>query len=155
MANWFECKIRYDKTQENGSIKKVTEPYLVDALSFTEAEARIIEEMTPFISGEVDVNAVKRTKISEIFWDDSADRWFLVKVAFITIDEKTAQEKKSTSLILVAANDFKGAYDNFMEGMKGTMADFDITSIAETPIMDVYKVKVPGEKGAEKTGEQA
>lgn len=145
MANWFECKIRYDKTQENGSIKKVTEPYLVDALSFTEAEARIIEEMTPFISGEVDVNAVKRTKISEIFWDDSADKWYLVKVAFITIDEKTAQEKKSTSLILVAANDFKGAYNNFMEGMKGTMADFEITSITETPLMDVYKVKLSGD----------
>ena len=148
MANWFECKIRYDKTQENGSIKKVTEPYLVDALSFTEAEARIIEEMTPFISGEVDVNAVKRTKISEIFWDDSADRWFLVKVAFITIDEKTAVEKKSTSLILVAANDFKGAYDNFMEGMKGTMADFEIVSITETPLMDVYKVRVKSETQA-------
>ena len=145
MANWFECKIRYDKTQENGSIKKVTEPYLVDALSFTEAEARIIEEMTPFISGEVDVNAVKRTKISEIFWDDSADKWYLVKVAFITIDEKTAQEKKSTSLILVAGNDFKGAYNNFMEGMKGTMADFEITSITETPQMDVYKVKLSGD----------
>lgn len=152
MANWFECKIRYDKTQENGSIKKVTEPYLVDALSFTEAEARIIEEMTPFISGEVDVNAVKRTKISEIFWDDSADKWFLVKVAFITIDEKTAVEKKSTSLILVAANDFKGAHDAFMEGMKGTMADFEITSIAETPIMDVYRLKSP-EKASEKPAE--
>lgn len=145
MANWFECKIRYNKTQENGSIKKVTEPYLVDALSFTEAEARIIEEMTPFISGEMDVNAVKRTEISEIFWDDSADKWYLVKVAFITIDEKTAQEKKSTSLILVAANDFKGAYNNFMEGMKGTMADFEITSITETPLMDVYKVKLSGD----------
>jgi hypothetical protein len=146
MANWFECKIRYDKTQENGSIKKVTEPYLVDALSFTEAEARIIKEMTPFVSGEVDVNAVKRTKISEIFWDDSADKWFMVKVAFITIDEKTAVEKKSTSLILVAASDFKGAYDNFMNGMKGTMADFEITSIAETPLMDVYRMEVVGDK---------
>ena len=133
MASWFECKIRYDKAQENGAIKKVTEPYLVDALSFTEAEARIIEEQTPFISGEVNVTAVKRTKIAEIFWDDSADKWYLVKVAFITIDEKTAVEKKSTSLILVAASDFKGAYDNFMEGMKGTMADFEIVSITETP----------------------
>lgn len=127
---------------ENGMIKKVNEPYLVDALSFTEAEARIIEEQTPFISGEFSVSAVKRTKISEIFWDDSADKWYLVKVAFITIDEKTAAEKKTTSLILVAGNDFKGAYDNFMEGMKGTMADFDIVSIAETPIMDVYKAKL-------------
>ncbi|MBO4996260.1 MAG: DUF4494 domain-containing protein [Muribaculaceae bacterium] len=142
MANWFECKVRYDKMMENGMIKKVNEPYLVDALSFTEAEARIIEEQTPFISGEFSVSAVKRTKISEIFWDDSADKWYLVKVAFITIDEKTAAEKKTTSLILVAGNDFKGAYDNFMEGMKGTMADFDIVSIAETPIMDVYKAKL-------------
>lgn len=155
MASWFECKIRYDKTQENGSIKKVTEPFLVDALSFTEAEARIIEEQTPYVSGEVNVTAVKRTKISEIFWDDSADKWYLVKVAFITIDEKTAVEKKSNSLILVAASDFKGAYDNFMEGMKGTMADFEIVSITETPLMDVYKVRVKadGSKPAEASKE--
>ncbi|MBQ4344454.1 MAG: DUF4494 domain-containing protein [Muribaculaceae bacterium] len=149
MANWFECKVRYDKMMENGAQKKVNEPYLIDALSFTEAEARIIEEITPFISGEFSVSAVKRTKISEIFWDDSADKWYLVKVAFITIDEKTAVEKKTTSLILVAASDFKGAYDNFMEGMKGTMADFDIVSITETPIMDVYKVKLNAPKPAE------
>ena len=146
MANWFECKIRYDKTQENGSIKKVTEPFLVDALSFTEAEARIIEEQTPFVSGELNVSSVKRTKISEIFWDASADRWYLVKVAFITIDEKTAVEKKAISQILVAATDFKGALNSFMEGMKGTMADFEIQSITETPIMDVYKVKSPDKK---------
>lgn len=142
MAQWFECKVRYDKTMENGAVKKVNEPYLVDALSFTEAEARIIEEQTPFISGEFSVSAVKRTKIAEIFWDDSADKWYLVKVAFITIDEKTAAEKKSTSLILVAASDFKGALDNFTEGMKGTLADYEIVSIAETPLMDVYKAKL-------------
>lgn len=142
MASWFECKARYDKMMENGVLKKVTEPYMVDALSFTEAEARIIEELTPFVSGEFVVSAVKKTKISEIFWDDSADKWYLVKVAFITIDEKTAVEKKSISQILVAGTDFKGAYDNFMEGMKGTMADFDVVSINETAIMDVYKVKL-------------
>ena len=82
MANWFECKVRYDKMMENGVVKKVNEPYLVDALSFTEAESRIIEEQTPFISGDFSVSAVKRTKISEIFWDDSADKWYLVKVAY-------------------------------------------------------------------------
>lgn len=141
MANWFECKVRYDKVQENGSAKKVTEPYLVDALSFTEAEARIIEEQTPFISGDFSVNAVKRTKIAEIFRDDRADRWYLVKVAFITIDEKTAVEKKSISQMLVAGNDFKMAYDNFLEGMKNTLADYEIVSISETPIMDVYDAK--------------
>lgn len=153
MANWFECKVRYDKMMENGAVKKVTEPYLVDALSFTEAEARIIEEQTPFISGEFNVSAVKRTKISEIFWDDSADKWYLAKVAFITIDEKSGVEKKQTTMILVAANDFKGALDNFMEGMKGTMADFEIVSISETPIMDVYKVKLSATSTAETPAE--
>ena len=144
MANWFECKVRYDKMMENGVPKKVNEPYLVDALSFTEAEARIIEEQTPFISGDFSINAVKRTKISEIFWDDTADKWYMAKVAFITIDEKTAVEKKTTTLILVAGSDFKGAYDNFMDGMKGTMADFELVSLAETPIMDVYKANLSG-----------
>lgn len=142
MANWFECKVRYDKMMENGVVKKVTEPYLVDALSFTEAESRIIEEQTPFISGDFSVSAVKRTKISEIFWDDSADKWYLVKVAFVTIDERTAVEKKTSTLILTAGNDLKDAYDNFMAGMEGTMADFEIQSIAETPLMDVYKAKL-------------
>lgn len=142
MSNWFECKVRYDKLQENGSVKKVTEPYLVDALSITEAVARITDEMAPFISGDYSVSSAKSTKIAEIFWDDTADKWYLVKVAFITIDEKTAAEKKSVSQILVAGSSFKGAFDNFMENMKSTMTDFEIVSIAETPYMDVYKVKL-------------
>lgn len=147
MANWFECKVHYDKMMENGSTKKVNEPYLVDALSFTEAEARIIEEQTPFMSGEFSVSAVKRTKISEIFRDDTAGKWYLVKCAFITIDEKTAAEKRSVVQMLVAANDFKGAFENFTEGMKSTMADYEIVSISETPLMDVYDAKlgqIPG-----------
>ena len=142
MANWFECKVRYDKLQENGAAKKVNEPYLVDALSFTEAEARITEEQRPFISGEFQVSAIKPTKIAEIFWDETGDRWYLVKVAFITIDEKTAAEKRSNSLILVRAANFKHALERFEEGMKGTMADYEIVQITETPLMDVYKMKV-------------
>lgn len=142
MANWFECKVRYDKMMENGVVKKVNEPYLIDALSFTEAEARIIKEQTPFISGDFSVSAVKRTKISEIFRDDRADKWYLVKVAFITIDEKSGAEKRSVSQMLVGGNEFKDAFDNFMEGMKGTLGDFEIVSIAETPIMDVYDAEL-------------
>ena len=145
MAQWFECKVRYDKLMENGMQKKVNEPYMVDALSFTEAEARIIEEETPFISGDFSVSAVKRTNISEIFWDETADKWYHVKVNFITLDEKTAVEKKTTTHILVAANDFRGALDNFMEGMKGTMADFEINTIQETLIMDVYDADLSGD----------
>ena len=142
MANWFECKVKYDKLQENGAAKKVSEPYLVDALSFTEAEARITEEQRPFISGEFTVDAVKRTRISEIFFNEGADRWYMVKVAFITIDEKSATEKRSVSQILVQASNFREALDNFIKGMAGTMADYEIVQISETPLMDVYKMKV-------------
>ncbi len=145
MANWFECKVRYDKMLETGQQKKVNEPYLVDALSFTEAEARIIEEISPFISGEFSVSAVKRTRIAEIFFDETGDRWYNVKYNIITIDEKTAVEKKTSVLTLVQASEFQKAVDNFMENMKGTMADFEIASVTETPIMDVYPVKL-GEK---------
>lgn len=150
MATWFECKVKYDKLAENGQQKTVTEPYLVDALSFTEAEARIIEEITPFISGEFKVTAVKRTNIVEIFWNEAGDRWYKVKVNFITIDEKTAVEKKTANFIMVQAEDFKSAFENFMAGMKGTMSDFEIASITETLIMDVYKENLGDAEGSEK-----
>lgn len=140
MALYFECRARYDKMQENGTVMKVNEPYLVDALSFTEAESRFIEGITPFISGEFTVTVAKRTKIAEIF-NLGAERYWLVKVAFITIDEKTAAEKRSISQILVGAIDFTNAIEEFNEGMKGTMADFEIVSLSETPIMDVFTAK--------------
>ena len=140
MHNWFECKIKYDKTLENGLTKPVTEPYLVDALSFTEAEARIIEEMTPYLSGEFTVSDIKRAKYSELFFaeDTSADRWFKCKLTFITLDEKSGAEKKTSTNILVQASDLRDAVKKLDEGMKGSMADYIISSIAETAIMDVY-----------------
>lgn len=127
--------------QENGTVKKMNEPYLVDALSFTEAESRFIEEITPFISGEFTVTVAKRTKIAEIF-NIGAERYWLVKVAFITIDERSGTEKRSISQILVGAMDFTNAIEEFNEGMKSTMADFEIVSLSETPIMDVYPAKL-------------
>lgn len=138
MSLWFECKVKYDKMQENGMVKKVNEPYLVDALTFTEAEARIIDEMKPFISGEYSISSEKKTKISEIFFNEGADRFYLVKVNFISFDENSGVEKKTVSQILVQASDFEDAVDKFKEGMKGTMADFEIAAISETMIMDVF-----------------
>ena len=119
-------------------VKKVNEPYLVDALTFTEAEARIIEEMKPFISGEYSISSEKKTKISEIFFNEGGDRYFLVKVNFITLDENKGVEKKTVSQILVQASDFEDAVEKFKEGMKGTMADYEIGTISETLIMDVF-----------------
>ena len=140
MHTWFECKIRYERVMENGMNKKVTEPYLVDALSFTEAEARIIEEMTPFISGEFTISDIKRANYSELFPSDeeSADRWFKCKLIFITLDDKSGAEKKTSTHVLVQAADLRDAVKKLDEGMKGTMADYQIASVAETAIMGVY-----------------
>lgn len=140
MHTWFEVKIRYEKVAENGMQKKVTEPYLFDALSFTESEGKCIEEMTPFISGEFTVSDIKRANYSEIFFseEESADLWFKCKLVFITLDEKSGAEKKTSTHVLVQAADLRDAVKKLDEGMKGTMADYQIASVSETPIMDVY-----------------
>lgn len=140
MALWFECKVRYEKMMENGSVKKVNVPYLVDALTFTEAEARIIEMVTPYVSGEMNVSAVKKTKIAEIFFNEDGDKYYMVKVNFITLDEKTGTEKKSQSSILVQASDFTDSLEKFKEGMKGSMADYEIASFTETQILDIFPI---------------
>ncbi|WP_443982586.1 DUF4494 domain-containing protein [Xylanibacter rarus] len=140
-STWFECKIRYEKTMEDGSQKKVTELYVVDALSFTEAEASIIEEMSSYISGEFEVKDIKKAAYGEIFFSDSpsADRWYKTKLQFITIDDKTEKEKKSNVNYLVHGSTLPGAVKSIDEVMGGTMIDYVIASIAETQIMDVFE----------------
>ena len=140
MHNWFTCKIRYEKVMENGLVKKVTESYLVDALSFAEAEKRILEEMTAFISGEFTVSDVRQKHYSELFpsSDISADRWYKCKLWYITLDEKSGAEKRNSSNVLVQAADLRDAVKNLDEGMKGTMSDYVIASVSETSIMDVF-----------------
>ena len=140
MNKWFECKVKYDKTMENGLVKKVSEPYLVDAISFTEAEKRFIEEIRPFMTGEFEVSDIKRVNYSEVFFNDaeSADRWFKCKLSFITLDEKSGAEKRTNSYALVQAADLREAIKHLDEQMKGTIMDYQIASVAETMIMDVY-----------------
>lgn len=138
MYNWFECKVSYEKMLENGMQKKVTEPYLVDALSFTEAEARIIEEIKPYISGEFTIADIKRAKLSELFFNDNGDRFFKAKVMFITLDEKSGTEKKTAAQMLAQASDIKEALKVVEKGMEGTLADYVIASLTETNIMDVF-----------------
>lgn len=141
---WFECKVRYDKTMENGLSKQVTETYLVDALSFTEAERRFIEEIEPFMGGEFTVTDIRRTKIAELFEsnDGLADRWFKCKVAFITVDEKTGAEKRANQMMMVQAIDLRDAVKALDKAMEGTLGDYVIVSVAESPVMDVYRYKL-------------
>ena len=97
MANWIEVKARYDRLMENGVTKKVNEPYLVDALSCSEAEARVVDELRPFVSGDLNITSTAKTKVAEVFTDGKGDRYYRVKVNFITIDERTAAEKRTAS----------------------------------------------------------
>lgn len=135
---WFQCKVTYEKMMENGVLKKVTEPYLVDALSYTEAEARIIEEMKPYISGEFSISDIKRCRIDEIFYNESNDRYYRIKILFVTLDEKSGAEKMKAVSMLAQASDLKEAISVLEEGMKGTMADYVISSVSETMIMDIF-----------------
>lgn len=138
MHNWFECKVSYEKTLENGMQKKITEPYLVDALSFTEAEARIIEELKPYISGEFSIADIKRAKYNELFFNDNGDRYYKAKIQFITLDEKNGTEKKTSVQMLAQASNLKEALSVIEKGMSGTLADYIIASLAETTIMDIF-----------------
>ncbi len=140
-ANWFICKIRYEKTMEDGLQKMVTEIYVVDALSFTEAEARIMEEMSSYISGEFEVWEIDRAVFKEIFFsdEDMADKWYKAKLQFITIDEKTDKEKRTNVYYLVQAGSFEGARRNIDEAMGGSMIDYVISSVSETKTVDVFE----------------
>ena len=141
MNSWFESKVRSVKAQENGEQKKVTEVYVFDALSWTEAEARTIEELTPYITGEFTIVDIKRVKLSEIFFNtenEEADKWFKGKIAFITLDEKSGAEKRTSVYMLAQAGNIDEAQEVIKKGMQGSMADFEIAEIKETKIMDVF-----------------
>ena len=149
-ANWFECKIRYEKMMDDGLQKKVTEAYVVDAMSFSEAEEKIIEEMSSYISGEFNVTDIKKASYGEIFFSDmdSADKWYKAKLQFITLDEKSGKEKRSTVNYLVQGGSFNDAVKNLDDVMGGTMIDYVITAINETMLMDVFEHN-PQIKGSE------
>ena len=140
-AEWFLCRIKYDKTTEDGLQKKVTEQFVVDALSFTEAEARIMEQMASYISGAFDVHEIDRCAYKEVFFadEDSADKWYKAKLQFITLDERTAKEKKSSVYYLVNGSSLENARKNIDDVMSGTMIDYTIAALSETPIVDVFE----------------
>lgn len=145
----FECGIRYEKTMENGMQKKVTELYIVDALSFTEAESRIIAEMQPFISGEFEVVSEKITKYSELVETADGDKWYKAKVNYITLDEKSGAEKKQAFFYLIQAKDIDHARGRLNEYMKGSLADWECEALQETKIMDVFVYNTDGCNGAD------
>ncbi len=139
MNTWFECKVKYTKTDENtGKDKKVTEPYLVDAVSFTEAEMRMNEQMSQIISGEFSINDIKRVNYTDVFNYEEGDRWFKCKVTFVDIDQASGKEKKVSNYMLVLADDIDQAYDRLQESLSEMIVPFEVPSIMESPIMDIF-----------------
>lgn len=143
---WYECKVKYRKTDETGGQKITTEPYLVDAMSYTEAESRISEEMSAYIGEEFKITTIKMANYAEIHPFENADRWFKSKVSLLAYDEESGKERKTSMYLLVQANDVKEAFDNTTAVMKGTMGDYTIPAISESPIMDVFPY-FSGEEG--------
>jgi len=138
MNTWFECKAKYVKIDENGREKKVNEAYLLDAVSFSEAESRIYKELETMVSGEFTVTKIAKTNIAEIIPSEDGDRWFKAKVSFITIDEEKGKEKRTAQYVLILAKTVRDAYEKVVENMQGMMADFEINAVNESPIMDVF-----------------
>lgn len=138
MNNWFECRVKYDKIDEqSGKEKTVTEPYLVDALSFTEAEERIHKYMEGAISGEFEIVGIKKEKLADVFPFKDADKWYKCKVVYVYVDEDTGKEKESSFTSVIRANNIDQARDRFYEKMKGVIVPFELKSVSETKIVDV------------------
>ena len=137
MANYFECKVTFLKTLENGKEKKVTECYVVNADSFTDAEAKITEHMSAYLSVPFEVKSIRKYKIAEIVPMGSGDTYFKCKLNFITLDEKSGLEKKTAVNMLVNATTLDVAKSNLVNHMKGTLSDYSIEKIEETKIMAV------------------
>ncbi|UNY98063.1 DUF4494 domain-containing protein [Zhouia spongiae] len=137
-VTWYECKVKYSKTYETGEQKITSETYLLDSVSFTEAETRINEIMAELTSEEFQIMNIKVANFSEVHPFENSDRWFKTKVSLITLDEKSGKERKTNIYMLIQANDIKEAFENTTEVMKETMSDYSIPSIAESPILDVF-----------------
>ena len=137
MANYFEVKITFDKKLENGKEKKVTECYIVDAVSFTDAEAKITEHMSAYLSVPFEVKSIRKYKVAEIVPSELGDTYFKCKLNFITLDEKSGAEKKTAVNMLVNATTLDVAKSNLVNHMKSTMSDYSIEKIEETKLMAV------------------
>lgn len=146
MNYWFECKVSYERQADSMGMKKVSESYLVDALSFTEAEKRIIKEVRPFVSvGELEVVNIRRARIAELFLNEEAedDRYFRAKVNFITVDEKSGSEKKTSATMIVKSDSLPNAVTELKAQLDSQMSSYEIAAVTDTQILDVFQYEAP------------
>lgn len=137
--NWYEVKVSYDKTADNGMLAKVKESYLIEGVSYTDAEARTVEKLKPFISGEMEIESIVKKKFSEVVLDGAGEKYYKAKINMVTLDEKSGTEKKQAVVLLIEANDFDIAYKRVNEAIKECVSDCEVVMIQETAIIDVFK----------------
>jgi hypothetical protein len=138
MKIWFQCKIKYQKEEENGKMKNVSETYLVDAVSYTEAEARIYQELGSIIRGEFEVTAITKSRFVDIFHYDDNDVWYKCKVTYVVADENSGKEKKITNMMLVTAANVKEAYERIHESLSTMLVPFEVPDISTSPIVEIF-----------------
>ena len=141
MNNWFTVKVKYTKQLENGTFKRVSEPYLLSAMTFTDAETRIFEELGQIIRGEFNVVGISRTEVHDIFQYDDCDTWYKCKITFTSegnMDDPEAKQKKVSQNFLVSAVSVKDAFEKLKESLSTLMADFEVPSISVSPIVDIF-----------------
>lgn len=142
MNTWFECKVTYEKATDSGSLKRTSESYLIDAATYTDAEARLVEEVTPFTSaGEFTINSIKRVKLAELFLSnqDQDDKYFRCKVQLISLDEKSGTEKRVGVAMIVQSNSLRNAVERLTKEMDATLYNYELASVTETPLVDVLQ----------------
>jgi hypothetical protein len=137
MNSWFTIKVKYTKQLEDGRLKRVTEPYLVDAISFTDAEARIYEEVGTNIKGEFLITGISKTDYADIFYYEDADDWYKCKLSYVSVDADSGKEKKISNNFLVTAQDVKQAYERIKESLSDMTVTFEVPSIMLSPIVEV------------------
>ena len=138
MQNWFECKASFNKIDDDGRERKVSESYLFDAVSYTDAEARVIEQIAAMVRGEFVVNSIRKSNIIEIFPHEIGQWWYKVRIAIVVIDENAGKEKKVNNYFLVAADNIKEAIQRTEEGLSFILVPYEITSLAVSNIVDVF-----------------
>lgn len=139
MTTWFECRIKYEKNDEFGNSKSVSESYLIDAVSFTESESRLHKILENEVPSNFIVAGIRKAKIDEIVFSDLEDiLWYKSRVIYSDVDEKSGKEKKTGHVIYVAGTDLTEALDNLKESQSSLMVQWDVDSIGLSKILDVF-----------------
>lgn len=137
MPQWFQTKVKFLKQTDNGLVKAVTEQYLVDAMSFTEAEARVNMEVADN-QRELTMMSITKSNVTEVVFYGDTELWHKAKLTYIVADEDAEKEKKVTTYLLVNADNVHEAYERVEEHLKEMLVPYRIPKIEETPIVEVY-----------------